>query len=222
MLYTCGLDSIGAREGYDLHGSLHNIPAEIVRAECNGEGIFVEAIVRDTALFGRDLVLRRRITSGIGADSFSVEDTLVNEGFREEEYCILYHMNIGYPMLDSGARVIARVDGIEPRTEWSAKNIDTAFEMSEAGPEMEETCYFIKMAEPAVVLVNSSVGKQLTLRYSGDTLPHFVEWKSMASGDYALGFEPCTSVLDGGFEYKRIGAGESVRFSLSIAVNEIK
>ena len=26
MLYTCGLDSVGGREGYELHGTLHNIP----------------------------------------------------------------------------------------------------------------------------------------------------------------------------------------------------
>ena len=52
MLYTCGLDSVGGREGFELHGTLHNIPSELVRAECGEDGIIVEAIVRDTALFG--------------------------------------------------------------------------------------------------------------------------------------------------------------------------
>ena len=33
MLYTCGLDSIGGRDGYELHGTLHNIPAEIIGAK---------------------------------------------------------------------------------------------------------------------------------------------------------------------------------------------
>ena len=34
MLYTCGLDSVGGREGYDLHGTHHNYPAKVTRAEC--------------------------------------------------------------------------------------------------------------------------------------------------------------------------------------------
>ena len=33
MLYTCGLDNIGAHEGFELHGKLHCTPAEILRAE---------------------------------------------------------------------------------------------------------------------------------------------------------------------------------------------
>ena len=92
MLYTCGLDNVGGmRDGNPVHGSLHNIPAEIVRAECNSEGIVVEAIIRDTALFGKNLVLRRRIYSAIGSESLRLEDTLVNEGYRTENYCVLYH-----------------------------------------------------------------------------------------------------------------------------------
>lgn len=34
MLYTCGLDSVGAREGYPIHGSIHTLPAEIISTKC--------------------------------------------------------------------------------------------------------------------------------------------------------------------------------------------
>ena len=43
----------------------------------------------------------------------------------------------------------------------------------------------------------------------------------MASGDYAVGLEPSTSVLDDGFEYKTLGAGEKVEFKLSMSVENI-
>lgn len=39
MLYTCGLDNVGGREGYELHGTYHNIPAEVVCAQCGEDGI---------------------------------------------------------------------------------------------------------------------------------------------------------------------------------------
>ena len=218
MVYTCGLDSVGGREGYELHGSLHHIGAEIVRAECNEEGIVVEAVLRDTALFGKNLVLRRRIVSPIGAEQVSVEDTLINESFREEEYCLLYHVNVGYPMLDAGAQVEADVEACVPRTEWSRVNEDSMYEMTLPEDNREECCYFLKLREPKVSLVNRTIGKRFTLTYSAETLPHFVEWKSMASGDYALGLEPCTTELDDRFEYRRIKPGEAIAFRISLNV----
>ena len=217
MLYTCGLDNVGGmRDGNPVHGSLHNIPAEIVRAECNSEGIVVEAIIRDTALFGKNLVLRRRIYSAIGSESLRLEDTLVNEGYRTENYCVLYHVNFGYPLLDESARIVADVAKCDPRTDWARENEATLLKITEPLPEQKETCYFLTFNQPRISLVNDKLGKSVTLSYSGDTLPHFVEWKSMACGTYALGFEPTTTELDDGFAYKTLDAGESVRFWIEL------
>ena len=218
MLYTCGLDSVGGRDGFELHGTLHNIPAEIIRAECNENGITVEAIIRDTALFGKNLVLKRKIFTAIGGDSVTLEDTLVNEGYKTEEYCLLYHINVGYPMLDNGAKVVADVESYTPRTAWAKQNETTMYAMNDAVPNQEEACYFLKLSKPEIALVNEKIGKKFTVSYSGDTLTHFVEWKSMASGDYALGLEPCTTDLDDRFEYSVIKPNENIKFNVVISV----
>ena len=218
MLYTCGLDSVGGRDGYELHGTLHNIPAEIVRAECNESGIVVETIIRDTALFGQNLVMKRKIFTAIGGDNVTLEDTLINEGYKAEEYCLLYHINVGYPMLDNGAKVIADVESYTPRTAWAKQNETTMYAMNGAVPNQEETCYFLKLSKPEIALVNEKIGKKFTVSYSGDTLTHFVEWKSMASGDYALGLEPCTTELDDCFVYKTIEVGEKIKFLVNISI----
>ena len=220
MLYTCGLDSVGGREGYELHGTLHNIPAEIIRAECNESGIVVETIIRDTALFGQNLVMKRRVFTEIASDSVSVEDTLFNEGYKAEEYCLLYHINVGYPMLDNGAKVVADVESYTPRTAWAKQNETTMYAMNDAVPNQEETCYFLKLSKPEIALVNEKIGKKFTVSYSGDTLTHFVEWKSMASGDYALGLEPCTTELDDRFAYKTIEVGEEIKFFVKILITK--
>ena len=220
MLYTCGLDSVGGRDGFELHGTLHNIPAEIIRAECNENGITLEAIIRDTALFGKNLVLKRKIFTAIGGDSVTLEDTLVNEGYKTEEYCLLYHINVGYPMLDNGAKVIADVESYTPRTAWAKQNEDTMYEMNASTPNQEETCYFLNLKKPEITLVNERNGKEFTVSYSGDTLPCFVEWKSMASGDYALGLEPCTTELDNRFAYKTIELGEEIKFFVKILITK--
>ena len=218
MLYTCGLDSVGGREGFELHGTLHNTPAEIVRAEASESGIVVEAVIRNTALFGKNLVLRRKISSAVGSDALTVEDTLTNAGYRDEDYCLLYHVNVGYPMLDAGAKVLADVESVAPRTPWAAQNISSMYEMTDSVPNEEECCYVLKLAKPEIALVNDSIGKRFVLSYSNDTLPCFVEWKSMASGDYALGLEPCTTELDDRFAYRTITPSESIRFFVTISV----
>lgn len=221
MLYTCGLDSAGEREGFDEHGSIHNTPAEILRAECNEQEIVVEAVIRDTEICGKNLVLRRTITAPIGGDTVSVQDTLTNENYRDENYCLLYHVNIGYPMLDAGARVVADTDTCQPRTPWAEKNIATAYQIEAPTPNMEETCYYLKPKTSAVSLVNEKLGRKFTVSYSGDTLPNFLEWKNMTSGDYALGLEPCTTKLDDLFKYSTIKSGQSVAFSVNLTINEL-
>lgn len=218
MLYTCGLDSVGGRDGYELHGTFHNIPAEIVRAECDETGVVVEAIIRDTALFGKHLVMKRKISSNIGGDSVTLEDTLINEGYKDEEYCLLYHINVGYPMLDDGAKIVADVESYTPRTAWAKQNEATMYVMSGAVPNQEETCYFLKLNTPQISLVNEKIGKTFTVAYSGDALSCFVEWKSMACGDYALGLEPCTTELDANFTYNIIKPQEQISFFVKIAV----
>ena len=222
MLYTCGLDSVGGREGYELHGTFHNIPAEIIRAECNEKGIVVEVIIRSTALFGQNLVMKRKISTAVFGESVTLEDTLINEGYKAEEYCLLYHINVGYPMLDDGAKIVADVEGYTPRTEWAKQNEATMYETSAAVPNQEETCYFLKMNKPAISLVNEKIGKKFTVAYSGDTLPHFIEWKSMASGDYAVGLEPCTTELDDKFKYRVLNAKSEEKFTVIITVDGIK
>lgn len=222
MLYTCGLESLGEREGYEEHGTIHITPAQIVRAECTEQEIVVEALVRDVEICGKNLVLRRKITAAIGGDTVSVKDTLTNEGFRDENYCLLYHVNIGYPMLDEGAKVVGDIEKCEPRTPWAGENIATAYEITPPTVNMEETCYFLTLKKPEIALVNEKIGKKFTVSYSGDTLPHFLEWKCMASGDYALGLEPCTTDLDDRFQYSTVKAGASVEFVVNLTITETK
>lgn len=221
MLYTCGLDNIGGREGQVLHGNYHCTPARVISAECKDGDIEVVAEVLSTALFGKNLRFVRKITSAYGSDTLCVEDTLINEDYSDGEYCLLYHVNVGYPMLDEGAVVVADVLQSEPRDCNAEANAAKAFNMEGDTPLIPENCYYLTLGKPEVTLRNEKLGKAFTVRYSKETLPCFVEWKSMASGDYALGLEPCTSQLDAKFEKKTIKAGESIEFKVSLTVSEI-
>ncbi|MBO4989418.1 MAG: DUF4432 family protein [Clostridia bacterium] len=218
MLYTCGLDSAGGREGFEIHGSLHNTPAKLIHAECNEEEIVVEAETSVSSLFGENLVLRRTVSSKVGSESVTINDVLENRGYREENYCFLYHCNVGYPMLDEGVTVMGNVIRSEARTEWAREKEYEREVITEPLAGQEETCYFLTFGKPEVEVTNRKIGKKLILSWSKETLPHFVEWKSMASGDYALGIEPCTTELDDRFTYRTICPGEKIAFSLRLSV----
>ncbi len=218
-LYTCGLDAVGGVDGHELHGEYHNTPAEVTRVETTEEGIFVEALIRDSALFGKNLLLRRKISVGIGESTIKLEDTLSNQGTRDEEFALLYHVNLGYPFLQDGGELSA--DGnISPRNAWAAADIENWRTISAAKDNEEERCYYLDTQTPVVTYRNPRCGKKFIVEYSKETLPHFVVWKSMASGDYALGLEPSTTRLDDYFTPTIIKKGEDKKFTLTLKIEE--
>lgn len=218
MLYTVGLDSAGAREGFPLHGTFHNIPAKVIEAVCDENGIRIVAEIEDTELFGKHLAVRRTVESKAGSDNVTVTDVLENRGTRAEDYCLLYHVNVGYPMLDEGADLLDDAEEVIPRTPWAAAYLAERIKMGAPVDNEEEMCYFLRLKTPRVTLKNAALGKRFTLEWSQETLPNFVEWKSMASGDYALGLEPSTTELDGRFAYRSLKRGEKRQFFLRMSI----
>lgn len=216
-LYTCGLDGVGSVENVELHGSFHNIPARVTRAECDEVGICVEAIIEDTELFGKHLTVRRKISSEIGSCCVKVEDVLINNGDADEDFCLLYHVNLGYPFLDEGVRVSGKIAHCEPRTEWAEINQKDYNVMGKPVPNAEETCYFLSLSEPYIEVENAKLGKQIRLDFS-ENLSEFVLWKSTKCNDYAMGIEPSTTKLDEHFRYSKIKSGESKKFSVKFSV----
>ena len=220
MIYTCGFDSIGGREGFELHGTHHSTPARVVSVTEGEDALTVVAEISETALFGKNMLLERRVVLPVDGGTLTVTDTLKNRGTRAEPYCLLYHVNLGYPMLDEGTRIEIDADEVIPRNAHSAA--------SDAGRTLfpapidneEESCYYIKNRGNTASVYNAAKQLRFTLTYSKDTLPALVQWCSPASGDYALGLEPATSFLDGYFEYKTVGAGEAVVFSLALSLTK--
>ena len=124
-------------------------------------------------------------------------------------------------MLDESCRIIADVSSYEPHSEWARQHIEKALIIEEPVAGKEETCYNLVLNNPTVSVVNKNLNKKFTLNYSNDTLPCFVEWKSMAAGDYALGLEPASMRIYEGFNYKTISAGESKKFFIEMTIENI-
>lgn len=221
MLYTCGLDSMGGRPGFEPHGSLHCTPAKIIRVTQDEETLQVEALMEQTALFGSNLQLHRTVTLFVNEAKLLLQDSLVNAGTKPEDYCILYHVNFGYPMLDEGVEIVADVNSVTPVGDHAAATMQNRTIFSAPMDNEEESCYFLDNNSDCVSVLNRKLGNKVTLTYSRDTLPALVQWNAPASQDYALGIEPATCFLADQFEYTQIMPGKEVPFFIQLQFEEL-
>ena len=234
LMHTCGLRNTGPAgedggEWMTMHGRIHGIPAEQVCAEVEGENIVIKGTLRETALFGSVLVLKREICIPCFGSEISVHDTITNETPKDEEYMLLYHCNFGYPLLSSNAKLsFPEKRQTIPRTPFAAESPEKECVFNAPIDGEEERCYFQKMEEEFYAcLQNPALGVEMKLSWSGDTLPLMVEWRSMASGDYALGLEPSNSFINGRAAERKNGtlpvlpAFSSIEASLHFAFRRI-
>ncbi|MGN1078479.1 MAG: aldose 1-epimerase family protein [Candidatus Gallimonas sp.] len=219
FLYTCGLDRVGGG-ALPVHGKLHNLPARISSVRCDGRGISIGGTVRQSALFGGNLVMNRTISCEYASGKLTVVSEIVNEGAREDGYCLLFHMNLGYPFLDEGASVETPVRATEPRTERAARNRKDCFVLS-APKEEEEQVFYHTLDRGEVRVTDGQRRRRITFSYDERALPYLIEWKSMVAGDYALGIEPSTTRLDGYMRQTKIAPGEVHRYEISVSIEDL-
>lgn len=202
LLYTGGLRSVGGAnrdqgELHPLHGRFHSLLADQVSTTVEDNTITVSGVLRETALFGHALEVKRTIRIPVFGTDITVTDKLTNLTHRDEEYCLLYHCNFGYPLLSADAHVeLPEQRRTTPRTPFAAGLLGQECTVSAPVPNEEERCFFHEDMERTASLVNPALGVNMTMHWS-ESLPILLQWRSMASGDYALGLEPTNCYLLG-------------------------
>lgn len=203
---TCGLTAVGSPcvddgEELPLHGTVSHIPAELYAIEETSEGLTVKLIVRDSALFGRKLVMNRIYSFSYTENTFTVNDTVTNESDIESPYMILYHCNMGYPLLSENSILKIPNTGITARNDHAKKYISAALETEKPQSQYEECCYYYDVKElnglAKVGIYNGDIRKGIVMIYDKINLPCFTEWKMMGKSDYVLGLEPGNCYPDG-------------------------
>jgi hypothetical protein len=220
FLVTCGLDHAGApyRDSANryfapdrtaihqpLHGRIAATPGELVAYGHEWRGdrcvLFCEGVVRQVAVFGEHLVLTRRIETEVGASSFVVRDLVRNHSFFLTPHMLLYHINLGFPLLDEGAEFVVPSRGIR----WAFR--DTRPEgigyRFQQGPRHDcvEQVYVHDVGEDAegqvrAALINKNlgdgVGLGLAVEFDRGQLPYLLQWQNFQAGSYSIAIEPST------------------------------
>ena len=202
MLYTCGLRSTGGAhrdegEWHPLHGRYHSLPAEQISTRVEEDTIVISGVIRETALFGHALEVKRTIRIPIFGAEITLSDELTNLAHREEGYALLYHCNFGWPFLSEKAELILPEHRrTTPRTPFAATGLGRETTFEAPVPGQEERVFFHEDMERTAALVNPEAGIRMDLTWS-ETLPVLAHWRSMASGDYVCGLEPTNCYIMG-------------------------
>ena len=240
LLVTCGLDHFGSPsedgEPLGIHGRIGNLPAEQVSYRTYWEGdeywLEIAGLVRQTRPFGENLLLRRRISTALGARALTIEDEVINEGHERMAHMILYHFNLGFPLISPAAELDLPMSKVTPRTERAAAALGRHLQLQPPIPGFQEEVYIIEAKGDAegrasARITNRQTGIAAQLTWGTDTLPYIMQWKMMGQGMYALGVEPGnTGTLEGRAEARRLkmltelAPGESRRYSVTFSTSE--
>ena len=241
LLTTCGLTHLGPPseddgENLGLHGRYSTIPARQV-ADCSAFAgdeyhIKLRGIIEEGHLFGNKVRLEREILSVVGENKIEITDTITNFGNKPSPYTILYHMNLGYPLLSEKSELEINPLETSPRDESAVSGMNEFREFISPQEKYDEQVFFHKMKGDQegftkASLVNKEIGIRLNVNFNVTQLPFLAEWKMMGCGEYVLGLEPTNVFVKSRKQLREEGSlpflkpQESVTNKVVISIEEL-
>lgn len=241
LLTTCGLDHFGtaSQDGdasFGLHGRATSLAAHHLSSRCESvrDGtarLEVSAEMRQAALFGENLRLLRTVESEFGSNSFTVTDSVTNLGCEPQPHMLLYHINLGWPLLGPACEVAIPSTRVVARDATAEEGVPFWRTVPPPQPRWDEQVlrHDLPADEPVVIGVTNPVTHlALSLRFSSTTLPHLFQWRYFREGVYVLGLEPANcSVIQGRAAAREAGAlpvlepGESRDYALEFTAADV-
>jgi hypothetical protein len=249
LLTTCGLEhTLGpvqddathfgypgrTTHDFPLHGRLSGTPGRLLGygVDWERECVFCRGDVRQAHVFGESLTLEREIRIPLGGTTIEVDDVVRNDGFAPTPHMILYHVNLGWPLLGERAEVVAAVG--EPRvTTPAAVGADWRSVEAPHFPVQEQV--WEHTPRPGAdglgraAILNSDIGDGralgVELAWSFETLPRLFQWRVMSDQNYVVGLEPGNAPIEGRAHARGSGTlvtlapGEERRTSLRVTLH---
>lgn len=214
LLARCGLEHSGAPYAvrsddgrttvYPLHGAIANRPAHYLAVHADDEAphtLTIEGRVDEARLFGPALRMTTRVYTVPGSRRVTVRDEFTNLGDQPGTMQVLYHWNLGPPLLEEGARVVLPARTVVPRSLRAVEGLGHYDVYGPPEPGFAEQVYFFELhADPAngqtlAVLRDRDGGRGIALRFATAQLPCFTLWKQTGGlkDGYVTGLEPATN-----------------------------
>jgi galactose mutarotase-like enzyme len=187
---------------YCLHGHIQNTPAnkvEVSLDDATGE-ISVSGTMDEAHIYGNKLRLTTTYKTKPGEHGLRFVDTVTNLSTRATGAQLLYHINLGLPLVDPGSKLVMPVAKLAPRSGDEWESVETWDTYGPETPEAEGVCFFAKLhadqdGRTRVVLHNAARKQGLSVVYDTNQLPCFTQWKNAQpeADGYVTGLEPATN-----------------------------
>lgn len=209
LVARCGLVNNGApdfdasgRLTHGLHGRIANLPAhdvEVLLDDTAGT-VMVTGAVDETRFLCHALRMKTTLTLHADTPRLTWTDTVENLSDRPTTMQMLYHVNLGPPLVGAGAEVVVPLAELAPRDVAAAADVPTWNRYAAPQPGRGEQVHFMRL-EPdmkgrvSAMLVAPDGTRAASLSWRAAELPCFTLWKNqggLADG-YVTGLEPGTN-----------------------------
>lgn len=222
MMFTCGLSNVGPYQvmpngqTQPQHGRIRSTPAYNygARTYWKNDDFFIELTgsMRESSLFGTNLVLHRTITTKLGSTDIVINDVIENESSTKDvPFMIMYHCNSGFPFLDKNAKTI--IDPIETkcRDKVAEDGLKEESPFVFGDPILgyeEQVFYHTQKADKDGMchasIINEEKNVKLTVSYSQKEIPNLIQWKCKDAGNYVMALEPSNCYPEGVIKQEQI------------------
>jgi hypothetical protein len=245
LLMTCGFTHVGVPcvdngKELGLHGRAHHLPARHVVAEGRWKGdeyeMRIAGVVEEAATFGEHVRLTREIRSRLGENRIAIHDVVENIGFEPVPHMILYHFNLGFPLMCEDTQLTFPSKRVLPRYPSVPMEGYDRYQAPTVG--YQERVYYhedlatqggkatVLVENPRFPLAGGAATCSLTVAvtWATSTLPRLVEWKMPGTEVYVLGVEPANCYPDGRVEERQRGtlvmleSSQAVTYDVELAL----
>ena len=214
LLTSCGLTHIGGPETDEfgergLHGSISNIPAaieSIIQPDllAGRKEMSITGRMKETKIFGPALELKRTISATLGLATIRIHDEVTNRANTPVPHMLLYHFNLGWPLVDEGADIIWKGEWQPRETGANNKIFKNGNTFKKCPSPLEdhlgsgEEAVFINVTRDssgrcACGVNNTKLGIALFIKFQKKQLPWLTNWQHWGKGEYVTGLEPATN-----------------------------
>jgi hypothetical protein len=248
LVVRCGLESNGAPEHdssgrllYPLHGRIGNLPAHHLEVLIDRQKGILEVVgaVDEVRFLIQGLRLEVRYRFEIGRHGVACVDRVLNLKSTPATMQLLYHINLGTPLLGEGSTLHASFDRLVPRNARAAEGVTKWNQYSGPTSGFAEQVYLMQARGDergwaTALLVDPAGALGVEIGFCTRTLPFLNLWKNTAAAQdgYVTGIEPATGFPNPrGFEQKQgrlvslePGASREFHWSLDLVegANQVK
>lgn len=234
LLTTCGLTHVGppetapeTGERRGIHGRYTFQAAHQICTRHDADETTLSCEVTQSRLFGEQLTLSRSVSLSLGVPEIRLTDEVTNHGDISTPLMLLYHCNVGYPLVRAGSELVVN-SHVHPRDEEARAGYENWSHYESASPGYAEKVFFHHVrhvdGQAHALLTNGEIGLEMT--WQTDNLPYLTQWKNTRQGIYVCGVEPGNCIPEGQNKARQAGRlvtlapGETHTFRLRLQIIE--